>query len=220
MRYRLVMAPNGSRELEEVSARTLDHYQRNAEAFREGTRDHDVSQNYQALLGAIETTRPFTLLDLGCGPGRDLAHFHSLGHHAIGLDGSTRFVEMARAQTGCEVWHQDFLRLELPSSRFDGIFANASLFHVPRAELSRVLLELARSLVPRGVLFASNPHGHDVEGWNGDRYGSYLRWETWRDLVLAAGFDEVEHYYRPEGKARGEHPWLASVWRVGRRPAS
>src|SRR5882724_2446596 len=116
-------------ELEALSARTLAHYGAAAKAFEEGTRTHDVHQNYAALLDAIEAPAPFTLLDFGCGPGRDLAYFRSLGHTAVGLDGCRPFVDMARAATGCEVMQQDFLRLSLPPARFHGVFANASLFH-------------------------------------------------------------------------------------------
>lgn len=196
-----------------ISAQTLAHYERSAEAFRAGTADHDVSQNRDALLAAIEGAAPFRLLDLGCGPGRDLAAFRALGHEAVGLDGCTSFVAMARADTGCEVLHQDLLALELPPARFDGVFANASLFHVPRRALPRVLGELRSALAPRGVLFASNPRGDDDEGWHGDRYGAYYRLETWRALVSAAGYTELAHYYRPPGKPRAAQPWLATVWR-------
>ncbi len=210
----------GPRDLVQVVARTLGHYDANADAFSEGTKDHDVTQNYDAFLTAIDGSPPFKILDFGCGPGRDLAYFQSLGHEIIGLDGSARFVEMARTRVGCEVLHQDFLHLELPVSRFDGVFANASLFHVPQQELPRVLSQLAAALVPRGVLFASNPHGTDDEGWSAERYGSYLRWETWRDVMIGAGFDEVTRYYRPAGRPRSEQPWLASVWRVRRDAAS
>jgi UDP-3-O-[3-hydroxymyristoyl] glucosamine N-acyltransferase len=115
-----------------VSATTIAHYADAADAFREGTRDHDVSQNIAALLRNIRGAAPFTILDLGCGPGRDLAAFTAFGHVAIGIEGAARLAEMARAATGCEVWEQDFLALHLPAARFDGIFANASLFHVPR----------------------------------------------------------------------------------------
>jgi len=202
-------------ELEELSRRTLAHYDGSAESFWAGTRDHDVSQNYAAFLGAIERPPPHTVLDFGCGPGRDLAYFHSLGHVAVGLDGSARFVEMARTLTGCEVLHQDFLKpsLALGTSRFDGIFANASLFHVPTSELARVLRAIHDALIPRGVLFSSNPRGNDSEGFSGERYGAFLTLESWRTHVVAAGFEEIEHYYRPEGKPRAEQPWLASVWR-------
>jgi SAM-dependent methyltransferase len=201
-------------ELEDISRRTLGHYNGRAESFRTGTADHDVSQNIAALLDHIEGRPPFTILDLGCGPGRDLKTFTELGHVAIGLDGAERFVHMASEYSGCEVWLQDFLALDLPSARFDGVFANAVLFHVPSAQLPRVLNELRAALKPRGVLFASNPRGANEEGWNGDRYGAYHDLAQWRRFMGAAGFTELTHYYRPAGLPRDQQPWLASVWRA------
>ena len=202
-----------SQELALISAGTLEHYNRTAEAFREGTRDHDVTQNIAALLRGIRGSPPFTILDLGCGPGRDLATFTAMGHVAIGVEGAVRLAEMARAASGCEVWEQDFLALDLPAAKFDGIFANASLFHVPRQELPRVLRELHGALKQEGVLFSSNPRGANDEGWNRGRYGAYHDLETWRRFIEAAGFVEIEHYYRPAGLPREQQPWLATVSR-------
>lgn len=62
---------------------------------------------------------------------------------------------------------QNFLQLDLPSARFDGVFANAVLFHIPSQVLPRVLRELHIALKPAGVLFCSNSHGDGLEGWNG-----------------------------------------------------
>jgi SAM-dependent methyltransferase len=118
-------------EVRRLSETTIAYYDRFARAFWDGTRRHDVSQNYAAFLNAIEGDTPYSILDLGCGPGRDLSHFRSLGHEAVGLDGSQQVVAMARAHSRCEVLHQDLLAMRLPESRFDGVFANASLFHVP-----------------------------------------------------------------------------------------
>jgi len=202
-------------DIEQITRRTLENYERNAQAFLEGTRDHDVSQNIAALLDAIEGTPPFRILDLGCGPGRDLRAFKALGHEPVGLDGSAHFVEMAQNWSGCTVLHQDFVALDLPPASFDGIFANASLFHVPSAVLPDVLLRLHAALKPRGVLFSSNPRGHNEEGWNGPRYGCYYDFETWSEVVTAAGFEPITHYYRPAGLPREQQPWLASVWRKG-----
>src|ERR1700687_5485440 len=109
-----MMKPLVPAELEQLTSQTLDHYTRNAAEFQRGTRDHDVSQNIAALLRHIAASAPLTILDFGCGPGRDLKTFTALGHTAIGLDGAERFAAMARAETGCEVWHQDFLKLALP----------------------------------------------------------------------------------------------------------
>jgi hypothetical protein len=76
-----------------------------------------------------------------------------------------------------------------------------------------VLRQLYAALRPGGVLFCSNPHGANVEGWNGGRYGAYHDLETWRQRMTEARFVELEHYYRPAGLPREQQPWLASVWR-------
>ena len=200
-------------ELEEITHRTLLHYNRHAEDFWRGTRDHDVSQNIRALLQHIEGEPPLRILDFGCGPGRDLKVFSKLGHIAIGLEGAEALAAMARDYSGCEVWQQDFLNLDLPSNHFDGVFANAALFHVPRQELPRVLSELHATLRPAGVLMCSNPRGHNEEGWSGGRYGVFHDLEKWRHYMSAAGFTELTHYYRPAGLPRERQPWLVSVWR-------
>lgn len=200
-------------DLEKITDLTLDYYNERAEKFWKGTRDYDVSQNIAALLGYIEGEAPFMILDFGCGPGRDLKVFAEIGHVAVGLEGAAHFAAMARVHSGCEVWQQDFLRLHLPDNHFDGVFANAALFHVPSQELPRVLRELHASLKPGGVLLSSNPHGHNEEGWNGGRYGVYYDLDSWRRYLSAAGFVELNHYYRPAGLPRDNQPWLASVWR-------
>lgn len=202
-----------SDDLAQITATTLGNYNAVAEDFREGTRDHDVSQNIDALLRHLQGEAPFTILDFGCGPGRDLQTFRRMGHIAVGLDGSQEFARMAREDSGCEVLQQDFLKLDLPAERFDGIFANAVLFHVPLQELPRVLQQLHGTLKPGGVLFSSNPRGDNREGWNGRRYGAYHDLEAWRGLLTTAGFVELEHYFRPAGLPREQQPWLASVWR-------
>ena len=117
-------------------------------------------------------------------------------------------VPAAAAKFGSRIFSSSIFR-----TNFDGVFANAALFHVPSQELPRVLLELHASLKPGGVLFSSNPHGHNEEGWNGGRYGVYYDLNTWRRYVSAAGFVELSHYYRPAGLRRERQPWLASVWR-------
>jgi SAM-dependent methyltransferase len=190
-----------------------EHYEDRAEVFWEGTRDHDVSQNIDALLNAVTAEAPFQILDFGCGPGRDLLDFEKRGHAPTGVDGCEAFVHMARDFAGVPVLHQDFLALDLPDSIFDGIFANASLFRVPTQSLARVLSELRACLKPGGVLFASNPRGENQEGWNGERYCVHHDLKAWQGWLTRAGFEEIEHYYRPRGLPREQQPWLDSLWR-------
>ncbi|HEY8009226.1 MAG TPA: class I SAM-dependent methyltransferase [Methylocella sp.] len=101
-------------DLRKIAHLTLEHYNQRAEEFWNGTRDHNVSQNIEVLLQHIEGKPPFTILDFGCGPGRDLKVFAEQGHVAVGLEGAVHFAAMARARSGCDVWQQDFLKLELP----------------------------------------------------------------------------------------------------------
>lgn len=193
-------------------AKTLAHYEYNAESFWAGTKDHDVDQNYAALQTNMKSLTGMTILDFGCGPGRDLIHFKKRGHSPIGLDGCEAFCEMARQNSDCEVWHQDFCDLSLPESFFDGIFANASIFHIPKVHLATALDQLNSSLKPGGVLFSSNPRGNG-ENFDGARYGNYMEFAEYEDFLNKSGFDVIHHYYRPTGWPREEQPWLAVVSR-------
>ncbi|MDP1663502.1 MAG: class I SAM-dependent methyltransferase [Methylobacter sp.] len=197
-------------ELDQIETLTLSHYNQNAEAFWNGTKDHDVVQNYEAFLAPFPKDKNLDILDFGCGPGRDVKYFQALGHRPVGLDGSEIFCSMARSYTGCQILHQKFLSLKLPKHGFDGIFANASLFHVPSQELPRVLNHLNTALRPGGVLFLSNPRGNG-EGWSGQRYGHYMQIDSSKTFMEAAGFQVIDYYYRPIGKPDHEQPWLAIV---------
>ncbi len=191
---------------------TIAEYQATANSFREGTWDHDVSQNRQALVKWMPRN-PGRILDLGCGPGRDLLAFKTAGHEAIGLDATPAFVEMAQ-QTGCEVWQQTFLDLHLPDCYFDGIFANASLLHVPQGSMEPVLQKLWQSLATQGAIVLSMARGNQ-EGFvsrpSGQRFVSYWEYETLAPLVQAARFSIVEHYYRPPGLPQDQQSWVVIV---------
>jgi len=201
---------NSPVDLEEIEKLNIAHYEENAESFRIGTQDHDVSQNIAALLDALPKEKTLDILDFGCGPGRDMRIFKALGHRPVGLDGCKEFCKMAREQSGCPTLNQQFLKLELEENSYDGIFANASLFCIPSQELPRVLKELHSALKNDGILFSSNPRGN-AEGWQGQRYGHYMEFETSQLFLQQAGFKIIEHYYRPAGKPREEQPWLAIV---------
>jgi SAM-dependent methyltransferase len=210
--YNQKLLYTGMDDVANKEALTIDHYDNNATAFWEGTKDHDVSQNISAFLSALPTNKPLDILDLGCGPGRDLHHFKSLGHKPIGLDGCATFCKMASEHTGCKTLNQTFVNMDLSNRSFDGVFANAALFHIPRSEFFSVLKKLYACLRPNGILFSSNPRGN-TEGWHGQRYGHYLELEPSVDFLEQAGFEILHHYYRPEGKPINQQPWLAIVSR-------
>ncbi len=199
-------------QLGKIQTSTVGHYEDNAASFREGTKDHDVSQNYNALLSQFEPGASLDILDFGCGPGRDVGYFKSLGHRPVGLDGSDTFCKMVEQHTGCDVICQGFLQLDLPAAAFDAVFANASLFHVPRQELPGVLAKLHTCLRPGGILFTSNPRGTG-EQWYGERYGNYQEFDEASACLQAAGFTVLSHYYRPKGMPKDQQPWLAIVSR-------
>ena len=201
---------NSHVDLEEIENLTIGHYEDNAESFRIGTKDHDVSQNIAAFLGALPKGKQLDILDFGCGPGRDLNVFKQMGHRPTGLDGSKEFCKMTQKLSKFPILHQKFLHLELEDNSFDGVFANASLFHVPSLELSRVLKEIHSALRKGGILFSSNPRGSS-EGWQGQRYGHYMEFEESQIYLKQNGFKILDHYYRPSGKPRELQPWLAIV---------
>jgi len=196
----------------DMTLKTLRHYADNPLGFWEGTRNHDVSQNINALLSQIEGNPPYKILDFGCGPGRDLKTFKDLGHIAFGLEGCEAFCRMAREYSGCEVYQQNFIDLDLAPQFFDGLFANASLFHVPKRNLSDLLGRLHTSLKKSGILFSSNPRGKG-EDLDGKRYANYMEIDEYKAIVEEVGFKLLDHYYRPQGQPVESCPWLACVFR-------
>ncbi|ACI98180.1 class I SAM-dependent methyltransferase [Rhodospirillum centenum] len=190
---------------------SIGHYVAHAEAYAEALLSHDTSDSRARFLALLPARA--AILDLGCGPGRDLRAFAAAGHAAVGLDACPALAARARAESGCEVWERDLLALTLPPARFDGIFAQAVLMHVPTPLLEPLLAELARALRPAGVLYCCDPTGDGLEGWDGDRWMSFRRPQTTRRLLHGAGFAPVEEWRRPPGVPRRRQTWLAGLWR-------
>lgn len=193
---------------------TVRHYDRLADVYMPALLDHDTAECRAGFLAEIPGTAPFDILDLGCGPGRDLSAFAGAGHRAVGLDGCAAFAARARALSGRPVWEQDLLALDLPPATFDGVFAQAVLFHVPTPLLPDVLARLRATLRTGGVLFACDPTGADAEGWADDRYVAFRRPRTWCRHVRVAGFAPLRQWRRPPNLPRRRQDWLASLWRA------
>ena len=119
-----------------------------------------------------------------------------------------------------QVWEQSLTQLDLPMGRFDAVFCNACLFHVPSIALPKTLASLEATLRPGGILFVSNAHGfeEDREGWTDGRTKgtrSYVCWlseRSWLAQVKAAtSLKLLQLYYRPPGKPKSQQPFLATV---------
>jgi len=211
-----------SSELRECSRATIADYAAVAEGYARGNASHDVSQNVEAFLSNLKSRgEALDVLDLCCAGGRDLITFVGRGHRAVGVDGVAEFCEMSRKASGCEVMQQDLQDLSLGTEAFDGIYANACLFHCPSASLPEMLRRIVQALRPGGVLFVSNAHGfgEDREGWTDGRTPttrSYVCWlseETWKKHCQDASLELLDLYYRPPGRPRSQQPFLATVWR-------
>jgi len=194
---------------------TIAHYSRRAASYCTGTRTIDPAAWIDAFLLALPTGRRLRLLDLGCGPGRDLAALCKRGHDAVGLDGAPEMVELARCATGTDVMQQDMLTLDLEGEHYDGVFANASLFHVPRSQLTRVLGDIHTALTAHGVLFLRVPLGDDHEdraprGAHTGRYACFLRASSWVTHLAEAGFEPLGSGINSPPSSIG--PWFEALF--------
>jgi 2-polyprenyl-3-methyl-5-hydroxy-6-metoxy-1,4-benzoquinol methylase len=135
---------------------SVNYYDENADRFFQDTVDADMGalQRRFADLLPVEGR----VLDAGCGSGRDAKAFASMGFDVFAFDASAEMVKKARAHTGLEVLQMSFDDVDW-HSEFDGVWASASLLHVPKARMVEVCRRLREALVPGGVLYFSFKHG-------------------------------------------------------------
>jgi SAM-dependent methyltransferase len=129
---------------------TIEYYNKNAEAFRKRTLDCNMAPAYHAFLAHLPPGAH--ILDAGCGPGRDTLEFLRHGFRVTAFDASSAMVEMAAQATGQPVLRLRFQDIDFQEA-FDGIWACASLLHVPAAEIDDVFRRLIRALKPGGVFY-------------------------------------------------------------------
>jgi len=152
------------------------------------------------------------VLDLGCGPGRDLAFLVEMGCRVVGLDLSAGMLAQARRRTPvASLLRADLRRLPLADACFDGAWASASLLHLPRAEMSAALSGVARRLQPGGVLYLSlkKGQGAEVVGGQGEPrlLFTYYQPSQVETLLTRAGFRVLEQWVSADGAGR-PRPWL------------
>jgi len=194
----------------EVTSSTLEHYDRQGAEYLLEVAGRELVDPTAPLRGRLALGAQ--VLDLGCGPGRELVALADAGFQPTGLDGAESLVKLAR-DTGHPVLLQDFLDLRLPEAAFDGVLAVGSLYHVPTQELVRVLRQVLGATKPGGWVAAYNPWGTDSEGFLGARWVHALKPSTWRGAFERAGWVVEPPQFLPDVGPAEDRPWLLTLAR-------
>jgi len=190
---------------------TLDYYDQNAADFIARTIDTDLSALYAPFLALLKPGA--SILDLGCGSGRDSKYFIEHGYTVEAVDGSCELCKIASKYIGQPVRQLLFQDLDYIGA-FDAVWANASLLHVPSHALPDILRKISDALKPNGILFASFKHGN----FSGERDGRMFTDLTEQDLIQiaedASGFEIVYTLVTQDARpGRSDEKWLNAILR-------
>lgn len=183
----------------------MNYYDLNAEEFFSDTVNADMNTHHDEFLKNLPENA--SILDAGCGSGRDVKLFKNLGHNVTAIDGSVEMCKLASKHSGINVKHMQFQEIDF-KNEFDGIWASASLLHVPSSEITDVLKRLKDSLKENGILYASFKYG-DFEGERNGRYFNDLDEITSRKLFENADFNFIKTWITSDSrKGRENEKWL------------
>lgn len=177
---------------------TLEYYEKNTEEFVSTTKDVDVSALHDRFLSLLPANA--CILDLGCGSGRDSKAFLDRGYRVRSVDGSPEMCRSASELTGQRVLCMMFHELAV-ESEFDGVWACASLLHVPKTELTSILFKVARALKPGGILYVSFKYG-DFEGIRNERHNTDMTEDSFRQHIAPVKDFEILDMWTGERLAR------------------
>lgn len=163
------------------------YYRTHADDFRERTESLPIDSVYEPFLKLLP--RHARILDAGCGSGRDAVAFHSRGYRVTAIDASPEMVRVAKSH-GIDAHVTTFQNMTF-KTEFDGIWACASVLHVPHAEVPEVLRRFARALKPQGVLYVSLKEGHGERVAEDGRFFSYFTLDEFSQLLMSEGLFEV-----------------------------
>ena len=185
---------------------SIDYYNKYAAKEFEETVNQDMSGIMKDFLDLLKEGD--TILDLGCGSGRDSLSFYELGYDVTPLDASEEMCKLAEIHTGLEVLQMTFEQIDFDNV-FDGIWACASLLHTPKKELSDILTKIARALNDKGILYMSFKLG-DFEGFRGKRYFCDLTADSMTELLRDNGRFEIVKLWETEDVRSGHSDvkWL------------
>ncbi len=179
---------------------TLAFYEAHADEYARRTLDADLSVVRRRF--AMRLPPAAKILDLGCGPGRDLRAFAALGFKPVGLDASPSLVRIARSVSGAPVSVGRIEEIEF-DSEFDGIWACASLLHVPRRDLPQTLKRVRVALKPGAPFFASVQEGEGDSQAPDGRVFTYFEEREFRSALSQSGFHSTEAWRTADSLREG-----------------
>ena len=190
---------------------TLDYYNQNADDFIQGTISVDFAATQDKFIKRLASGA--SILDFGCGSGRDTKFFLDRGFTVEAIDGSEELCKRASEYTGITVKQMLFQELEA-KEKYDGIWACSSILHLPKDELKGVLAKMADALVSDGVIYTSFKYS-EFEGERNGRYFTDFTLETFAEYISDIDSLKIEEYWitgdvRPD---RGEEKWLNLILR-------
>ncbi len=194
---------------------TIEYYDKNAKIFVDNTADIEFSEMQDSFLSNLKEGA--SILDFGCGSGRDTRYFLKKGYKVIALDGSAELCRIAEAKTGIPVIQMDFNDFE-EQDMYDGIWACSSILHLSRQELKQVLVHMEQALHKGGIIYTSFKYG-DFEGMRNGRYFTDFTEDSFRSF-----FSEIERLMikqlwitRDARPGRLNEKWLNMILRTTRR---
>ena len=190
---------------------TIDYYNLNAENFIESTQNVDMHQAQDRFLQLLDENA--SILDFGCGSGRDTRYFLDKGYRVTATDGSSELCRLASDFTGIEVKEMLFEELD-EIDTYDGIWACSSILHLPKLELLPVISKMYRALKDSGVIYTSFKYG-EFEGVRNGRYFTDFNEDSFKEFIAGIPELTIEEYWitgdaRPE---RGNEKWLNLILR-------
>ena len=194
---------------------TIDYYEKNAQNFADSTADIEFSELQDTFLAELK--KGASVLDFGCGSGRDTCYFLKKGYKVTALDGSAELCRIAEAKTGTPVIQMDFNDFE-EQDMYDGIWACSSILHLTRQELKQVLVLMEQALHKGGIIYTSFKYG-DFEGMRNGRYFTDFTEDSFRTFISEIEQPTVEKLWVTSDVCPGRQneKWLNMILRTTRR---
>ena len=185
---------------------TINYYDSNAGEFTETTKKVDFSEIQQVFMNYLSPDA--SILDFGCGSGRDTKYFLDHGYHVTATDGSEEICKIATDYTGISVKHMLFEELD-DQNQYDGIWACASILHMPKKELPGIFRKMHQALKKNGLLYTSFKYG-TFEGERNDRYFTDFTEEKFTDFIRKISGFRIEKMWITGDvrEGRGDERWL------------